>query len=264
MVSEEKQIIFYFILLISLFFLVLVLLVINLLLINQKKKLVYESSILKINSKHENEMLVSQIQVQENTFQNISREIHDNIGQKLTLAKLHLNAIAFASKNQSNPLHEVVAMISESLNDLRDISRSLSSEVIMNSGLIKALEHEVLLISKTSHFQITLNIEGDAQYLKAEDELVIFRIIQEALTNVIKHADAKTVFINLIYTLSELIVSMKDDGKGFDTFQVEQTNGLNNMKNRTDFLKGQFIMDSKPGDGTKITIIIPYQITTHV
>ncbi len=243
---------------------VLVLLVINLLLLNQKKKIIYEASLMSLNSSHENEMLVSQIQVQENTFQNISREIHDNIGQKLTLAKLQLNAIVASSQEELNRLHEVVALISESLNDLRDISRSLSSEVIMNSGLIKALEQEILLISKTSHFKITLHIEGDPEYLKAENELVIFRIIQEALTNVIKHADAKFVNIVLNYTSCNLIIIIKDDGKGFDEVEYVQKNGLNNMKNRADLLEGDFLLESKPGNGTKIAISIPYQLAQHV
>ena len=206
----------------------------------------------------------TKLKTSENTFQNISREIHDNIGQKLTLAKLHLNAILFSNHEISDSVQDVVGLISESLNDLRDISRSLSSEVIMNSGLIKALEHEVSLISKTSHFQIALQILGDPEYLNAEKELVIFRIIQEALTNVIKHADASSVIIELSYGNTSLTVTMQDDGKGFDAEHAEQSNGLNNMKNRTDFLQGNFYIDSKPGQGTKITIDIPYQIKSHV
>ena len=134
----------------------------------------------------------------------------------------------------------------------------------MNSGLIKALEHEVALISKTSHFQTAMRVEGEAQYLTAENELVIFRIIQEALTNVIKHANARMVNIELNYANSALIVTMKDDGIGFNAQKVEESNGLNNMKNRTDFLQGEFYIDTKPGEGTKIIITIPYQLTTHV
>ena len=109
-----------------------------------------------------------------------------------------------------------------------------------------------------------MHVEGEAQYLTAENELVIFRIIQEALTNVIKHANARMVNIELNYTNSSLIVTMKDDGIGFNAQKVEESNGLNNMKNRTDFLQGEFHIDTKTGAGTKIIITIPYQLTTHV
>ena len=137
-----------FILLVTAVFSFLILLIITVIKNYQQKQMLLEKKIEQISIMHENDLLKSQIQVQENTFQNISREIHDNIGQKLTLAKLHLNAIMYSNARDSDSMQDVVGLISESLNDLRDISRSLSSEVIMNSGLIKALEHEVALISK--------------------------------------------------------------------------------------------------------------------
>jgi signal transduction histidine kinase len=143
-------------------------------------------------------LLKSQVQIQDQTFQNISREIHDNIGQKLTLAKLQINTInANEVVDLNDTLMVISNLITDSLNDLRDISRSLSSEVILNNGLIKALENEINQLNKLFNYNFKMKLTGEVLYMSAETELSVFRIIQEALTNSIKHAEATSVFLDL-------------------------------------------------------------------
>ena len=225
----------------------------------QIKQNAYNMEMEEMKIEHENEMLKSQVEIQEQTFENISREIHDNIGQKLTLAKLHLNtmnlndnAVATASLNDS------VNMISEAINDLSDISRSMSSEIILQNGLIKALEFEVAQLNKSSLYKINLLVNGDPFFLDSQKELVLFRIVQEALNNIMKHAAAKKIEITMNYFSDHVEMHIKDDGLGFVNGPgCFKGTGIANMNRRAGILKGHCIVISNPGEGTQIKIEIP-------
>lgn len=207
---------------------------------------------------HENDMLRSQVEIQEQTFQNISREIHDNIGQKLSLAKLYLNTLPGQSSDGSGvQVNEITKVIGEAIADLSDLSRSMSSEVIKNNGFIKALEFEINQLNKPELFNIKMTVIGEPVYLRADKELILFRIVQEALHNIIKHAKASSIHIALHFTELFLQLTLADNGKGFATNKPNQPNGLLNMKKRTDLLHGQFDIDSVLGKGTTIQIKIP-------
>src|SRR5882724_8425892 len=144
----------------------------------QQKQNTYFKDLEELKITHENALLQSQLEIQEQTFQNISREIHDNIGQKLTLAKLHLNTLNFNEKEKTLlQVNDSVDMISEAINDLTDISRSMSSEIILNNGLIKALEFEAAQLRKSGIYSISLSTTGNTVFLSATTELVLFRIV---------------------------------------------------------------------------------------
>ena len=223
-----------------------------------KKKLAFEEGMKQLKIIHENELLKSQLQVQEQTFQYISREIHDNIGQKLSLAKLHLNTLLLDEKDHmKGAIENVVQIISDSLNDLRDISRSMSSELIINNGLIKAIETEIVQINKIIQHSFKLIVTGDSRFMEAETELVLFRIVQEALNNIVKYAEATEVSISLHFTNSELQIDITDNGLGFDNNGKSDGNGLINMKSRAANINGISSIVSEIGKGTTVTIKIP-------
>ena len=231
-----------------------------LLLINKfkKNKKLNKLNIENLEINYQLNLLKSQLQIQEQTFQNISREIHDNIGQKLTLAKLQINTInANEVVDLNDTLMVISNLITDSLNDLRDISRSLSSEVILNNGLIKALENEINQLNKLFNYNFKMKLTGEVLYMSAETELTLFRIIQEALTNSIKHAEATSVFLDLHFINNELLISIEDNGKGFEISVIKDLNGLNNLKSRTQSLNGQIEINSEPLIGTTIKIKIP-------
>jgi len=225
----------------------------------QQKQNAYYKDIEELKSIHANEMLQSQLEIQEQTFENISREIHDNIGQKLTLAKLHLNTLDINDSGKvPGQLLDSISMIGEAINDLSDISRSMSSEIILNNGLIKALEFEVAQLNKSRLYRIELVITGETVFLDSKNELILFRITQEALNNIIKHAFATAININLHYSEKSVSLNIHDNGKGFVAKQnCEQGTGIANMKKRANILKGIFSIESKPGIGTNINIQIP-------
>jgi len=250
---------FLFFILVLIFFLVsLILLLINFRKRFQNKQTENQSKIDELKIEHELNLLRSQLQIQEQTFRNISREIHDNIGQKLTLAKLQINTIDTNEVvDLKNTLMVISNFITDSLNDLRDISRSLSSEVILHNGLIKALENEINQLNKLFNYNFKMKLTGEVLYMSAETELTVFRIIQEALTNAIKHAEATSVFLDLHFNNNELLILIEDNGKGFDISATKDLNGLNNLKSRTQSLNGQIEINSEPLIGTTIKIKIP-------
>jgi len=208
---------------------------------------------------HEIEMFRSQVEIQEQTFQHIAQEIHDNIGQKLTLAKLKLNRLDFAQLGSNKEaVSDSIGIIGEVIADLSDVSRTMSSEVVLQNGLIKAIEYEIGQLNRTGGFKLKLQIIGEGAFLDARKELILFRIFQEALNNIIKHADATEITIRLHYQPECLILQVKDNGKGYSPEQKNATgNGMVNMRRRAIVLTGDCRIESTPGNGTLITIQIP-------
>lgn len=225
----------------------------------QQKQNKYYNELENLKIMHENDILQSQIEIQEQTFQHISKEIHDNIGQKLTLAKLHLNTLYLANeKRTDSQIKDAVTMISESIIGLRDISRSLSSESILNNGLEKALEYEFEHLQRSGLYAISFEVTGKTIFLNGQHELVLFRIVQEAINNIIKHAQASKIDILLHFEVHELSLQIKDNGRGFSTEHNHPCgNGISNMKRRAITLNGIIEISSAPGTGTCINIKIP-------
>jgi signal transduction histidine kinase len=225
----------------------------------QQKQNAYYKNMEEMKTIHENALLQSQLEIQEQTFQNISQEIHDNIGQKLTLAKLHLNTLDIGDPVKAHlQIQDSVKMIGETINDLSDISRSMSSEIILNNGFIKALEFEVNQLNKTRLYNIKLSVTGDSIFMEAHKELLLFRIVQEALNNIVKHAEATRIHIRLHYCSSELVLEICDNGIGMvEGAHIKRGNGFANMSRRANMLNGFCHIISEPKEGTTIKIEIP-------
>src|SRR5687767_15075173 len=198
--QSEKHNIIIFILVVTAIILLLVTLLVALLYFYNKKQILYFQNLERLKLDHEKNLLKSEVEVQEQTIQHISREIHDNISLSLTLAKLHLNMLDINDKlNASNLIHSAVELMSKSLIDLSDISKSMNADFISQQGLIDALKNEIERINKTGLFSINTIIRGDAVFMDAKKELVIFRIVQEAFNNIIKHSEATKVKVELFY-----------------------------------------------------------------
>jgi len=232
----------------------------------QQKQNIYFKDIEALKTSHQNTLLQSQLEIQEQTFQHISREIHDNIGQKLTLAKLHLNTLNYTNTDKTiEQVNDSVNIISEAINDLSDLSHSMSSEIILNNGLIKALEFEVAQLAKSKIYKISFTAGGEPIFMDAHAELVLFRIVQETLNNIIKHAAASQISIDLHYDKTLLTMQVNDNGRGFKVNEAVTGTGLQNIKKRAAALKGCLHINSKINDGTQIKIEIPlYANSTNI
>ena len=259
MQNSSSQLIITFIIVCTLLILLLITFITLIIYRYQKKQHAYFKSLSDLQITHQNVLLQSQLEIQEQTFQNISREIHDNIGQKLTLAKLHLNTLEeIEIGGQQSKVKEVIELIGDAISDLSDISRSMSSELILQNGLIKALEFEVGQLRKLGLYTINLDVSCETIFLNAKKELVLFRIVQEALNNILKHALATMVNISLDFYADTVILRIKDNGRGFSDPEVSDPGiGLRNMSKRAKMLGGECTIHTGSGNGTLITIQIP-------
>lgn len=233
--------------------------IIIMLIIYNKKQAGFVQLLEKMKLDNEKALLNSQLEIQEQTFQHISREIHDNIGLLLTLAKLNLHSLDWQSEETiKEKLESTIELISSSIAQLSDISKSLNSEIIKRHGLLEAIDEEVSRIRKVRLFKLILNIEGTPIYLNSQKELLIFRIIQEAFNNIIKHSEATISGLNLFYLEDKIILTISDNGKGFDTtISGKNKAGLKNMETRIKVLQGEMTISSRPNKGTVLSFKIP-------
>jgi two-component system NarL family sensor kinase len=239
--------------------------IVTILFLYRKRQMVYFKTIETLKLDYEKNILDTQLEIQEQTFQHISREIHDNISLSLTLAKLNLNTIDINHSLKSElKIESSVELITKAIEDLRDISKSLNSELIINQGLTTALEQELRKIESLGIFSLNYSVKGDIVFIDSQKELIIFRIIQEALNNIIKHAKASAVELILNFTSENIDILIADNGNGFCNVQNEKQiagnskSGLMNMQKRALMLNGQMSIESAPGKGTHIFVTIPY------
>jgi signal transduction histidine kinase len=207
------------------------------------------------------ELLRTQLEIQEQTFQNISQEIHDNIGQSLSLAKLNLNTVDLQKADAAmQKIINTKELVSKAIYDLRDISRSLNADSRLSSGLLKAVEQELSLIEKAGVFETEFIVTGKPVTMDRKKEFILFRILQEAMNNAIKHSQAKKIVIRAIFSESTVTMEVENDGPGFSTSQITDGSGLRNMRSRVELLGGEFNIKSG-SSGTVVQLTIPRTTT---
>jgi signal transduction histidine kinase len=234
-------------------------------LISRHKKGLHDSKKEIENIKHEYEkkLLITQLEIQEFTFNKISSEIHDNISLGLTLSKLQINTFIEKNENKTDKLIIAVDLISKSLTDLNDISKSLDGNHLLEYGLINAIESEMNVLRQTGLYDVEFDIIGEPVFLDHKIELVILRIMQEACNNTIKHARANSIRVELYFETECVKLKVVDNGIGFDLKKIEEKKeirkmaGLKNVYSRAEIVGGRVEIYSIIDKGTAILIIIP-------
>jgi len=225
----------------------------------RKNQINHTENLEQIKLGYEKSLLEIQLEIQEKTLQHVSKEIHDNCNQKLSLAKLHLTTM---NKNTSEamkvPIENSICIISGVIEDLSNISHSMSSEILIANGLLSALKNEISQIEKLKLFNIEMQYVGEDLLLETNIELVLFRIAQEAFHNIIKHSRAQNVKVTIEFSKKEISLHIVDDGVGFEmnTNKIEGI-GLANMAQRTKLMNGNFFIQSTPNIGTHLISKIP-------
>ncbi|TDQ11373.1 sensor histidine kinase [Pedobacter metabolipauper] len=207
---------------------------------------------------YEKQLLQTKLEIQEQTLNNISREIHDNIGQVLSFVKLSLGTAAkLNTEDKQLKIEESVNLVSEVINDLRDLSKSLSFEKIKKEGLNKAIADEVGRINRSGIIETTLTVNGTPYGFNAQNDLIIYRIFQEIINNSLKHAESNTLIINLNYSFNLFTLTVSDNGKGFDASNLNsEGSGLLNMRQRAELINAVIEVNSRPGKGCKTILVM--------
>lgn len=210
----------------------------------------------------EKQLLETRIEIQDQIFNSICEEIHDNVGQTLSLAKVQVNILTARGQSEQGGLNEVRETISRAINDLRDIARSLNSDRIQQQPLEELIETELDRIRKTGMLQVSFHRLGSAPAIDPRKKLISFRIVQECLQNVLKHADARKVEVSLEFDEAQMTLTLQDDGRGFNQAALENSSrglGINNMRNRAQLMGGAVQINSEAGQGTQIKLTVPYE-----
>ncbi|MFN8242775.1 MAG: histidine kinase [Ferruginibacter sp.] len=204
-------------------------------------------------NRHKEELLRTQLEIQEQTLKTISEEIHDNVGQVLSLVKLNLGTV----DNPEDPkIRDTKALVSKAINDLRNLSRSMHSDIIAESGLQVSLQNELAIIENTRQFLTGLQVNGIPYRLDKQKEMVIFRIAQEALHNAIKYSKAKNICVDIHYSPAAFSLLVKDDGVGFGG-NTGSGIGFKSMQNRARIIGAELLVESSPGNGTEVKLLLP-------
>jgi len=226
----------------------------------QKKKTNYLIQQRETEKRFEEEINKSKMEIQEQALQNISWEIHDNVGQLLSVAKMQLNMIQYTlpEENQAS-IQETSEIVGKSLQELRGLAKSLNPETIKNKGLVESITQEVERYNRLNFINASLEISDDYYNLSNEKEIILFRILQEFCNNTLKYSKAKNLTINLDFKENQLNITAEDNGIGFDINDSEKHTGIGllNMKSRGLLIGAEIDLKSVTNQGTKLYISCP-------
>lgn len=210
---------------------------------------------------YEQTLLRSQLEIQEETLRNISQEIHDNIGQVLSLAKLHLSTLPVPPiAENAEAIIQSKILIGKAIIDLRSLSKSLHPDRVNELGLEESIRYELEMLEKTRLYETKFKIIGSPYAIPVQTQTILFRMVQEAISNIIKHASANLVSITLHYEPSLFCLTIKDNGVGFSTEVISSAAsgiGIRNMQNRSAVIGATFSLVSVPESGTEVKICFP-------
>jgi two-component system sensor histidine kinase UhpB len=188
----------------------------------------------------------------------VARELHDDIGQTLTAVTIQAErAAAGDSALASRELARVADAVRQSLDDVRRIARELRPEALDDLGLFNALIALCSRVDAQGRLRVRRELPRKLPQLESDVELVIYRVVQESLTNILRHADAETATVSLKVDAESVIVTIADDGKGMPPQAQRGTAGIAGMRERALLVGGRLSIKSQPDEGTEVRLVVP-------
>lgn len=216
-----------------------------------------------MQQKFESEMLQTRVEVQDQTMQSIATELHDNVGQLLSLTTLTLNSVNLNDEEKAKKkIDNSLALVNKSIKELRELAKLLHGEQLVEIGIGHAIDQEINWLNKAGTYELKINNQLiDVQISSPNKDLIILRLLQEIINNIIKHAHATYIQIDSRLTDNILHLSIVDNGHGFNPEEIRSKKsgmGLNSIYKRIEMINGKLILNSTPGEGTSISIEVPY------
>ena len=244
--------------------LILVGFIITTLLLYQRRQQKQEQELQRMKDAYEKEELKSQLEIQENTFKTIAQELHDNIGQMLSVVKLSLSVLPIEKDHVAfDQIENSRQILNKAIFDLSNLTKSLHTDRIAQVGLADSIRYECMAISKTGILTTRFDVLGDEVPFDDQKSIFLFRIFQEAMNNVLKHANATHVEVTLNYLDERFAMEINDNGQGFNVAEKRQSSnsfsgvGLKSIFNRAKLIGADISIDSRPGEGTRMLIQLP-------
>lgn len=220
--------------------------------LKRKNKLLLEKERMAIE--FQQTLLQSKLEIQEQTFANISRELHDNIGQVLSLISINLNTLQ--APGEGHKLKLMDDMLTKAMVDLRNLSHSLDADYIRNKGWTEPVQKLLRQLQETGKYTTHVFIEEELPALGSERPIILFRMVQEIINNIIKHAVADKIVFEAKNLDDRMLITIRDNGKGFDRKAISEGAGLRNLESRSKMIHADFLIESEPAKGTTVTISV--------
>lgn len=207
---------------------------------------------------HQRLLVEATIDGQEKEKEELGRELHDNINQLLATVKMYLSMAKDAGSKRSDLIEKGFVNVNSAMEEIRKLSRSLVPPSLGDIGLVEALNDLVEEINLTKKTKVELNHKNfSVGNTDKKTDLMLYRIVQEQMNNIIKYANARKVNVTLKANPRNILLSIKDDGVGFDPKQKAKGIGLRNISSRVEFFSGNLDIISAPGKGCNLEITIP-------
>lgn len=194
------------------------------------------------------------LETQEQVFENISQDLHDDIGQQLTFVNFQLEKIKLGSSDQLDDLEQLTQSVSRVSGSVRDLSHSLNSNLVLQNDLQKAIKSEVERIKKHNAIEVSFQSSLSNYNFTNTEKIILYRIFQEAIANILKHSNATKVRVSMKQN-PNFEFKISDNGKGFDIVANSKNSlGLINLQSRCDMINYNLEIVSKTNEGTTILI----------
>lgn len=219
--------------------------------LKKKGELLIRSREEALEFQHQLSQTKAEIRIQ--TLNYIGQELHDDIGQKLSVAKMIVNGLDCCDKGKEIST-ELSVLLGECIKDIRSLSKTFIVDNIKDFDFGDALGKEIKRLEKFNLIDVEYHINNTALKIEGHHALILFRMVQEAINNILKHAHAKKMMINIIDATDDMKIVVEDNGCGMAESTISAGNGLINIKNRAKVINAKVLFNSEPGHGTKILI----------
>jgi two-component system sensor histidine kinase UhpB len=218
---------------------------------------ILQETLIDAQTRHKDEVAQSVLQAEEAERKKLGEELHDNINQLLGVVKLYIQHALVNPKMREELLHKSASYITQTIEEIRQLSRSLLPPALQEHGLLESLHQLIDDIRPVKAIDFKVEHEGfDESKVPDNKCLILYRIIQEQLNNALKHSNAQSVIIRLAHCGERVQLMIQDDGIGFDPGEVKPGMGLNNIHNRIEVFNGEMEIVSSPGNGCVLKVKI--------
>lgn len=245
----------YLVVLVSVGFCLLLIFFIALISYLKRKRIQFTLEKERDNLRFQEQLLLAEAEITEQNLKHIGWELHDNIGQLLSIASIEMGMLMQHETIETKDLGEIKSLVKQSIEEVRSLSKSLNTDVIQSFGLIAMIKVELDRLNRLKLMK-TEFIHPEVMHIDSNHEVIIFRMIQEFINNTLKHAEASLLEVNIERKENNYFIKLRDNGNGFDENKISTSSGLINLEKRANLIGGQFELTSKQNVGTEMTLII--------
>lgn len=225
----------------------------------QRRQLQNKTDKLELEKHYSEEILKTRLETNEQLLRSVSEELHDNVGQSIIAATMMLSAAD--RENYTDQVTASSELLRRALGDLRDISKSLNGDYILEEGLQLAVEREVAMICRSKKVHCSVSGVSLERVFSSNTEVMVFRCIQEAMSNALKHAQASNIVITASPVDERIKIAIIDDGVGLaQDWETKKSVGMSSLSRRMELVGGNLKVSSQPHQGTRIELTIPIEL----